>query len=76
MIIIIKQNVSKDQLTVFKANLEEKYNVKVNTWVGVGSTVLGLIGDTTQIDEDWVNAQDVVEKIKERLKHSFPVITE
>ena len=64
MIIVIKQNASKEQLTLLKASLEEKYNVRVNTWVGVESTVLGLIGDTTHIDEDWVNAQEIVEKLR------------
>ncbi len=64
MIIVIKQDASREQLTLLKASLEEKYNVKVNTWVGVESTVLGLIGDTTHIDEDWVNAQEIVENVK------------
>lgn len=64
MIIIIRHGASKEQITLFKAALEEKYNVTVNTWVGVESTVLGLIGDTVQIDEDWINAQDVVESVK------------
>ena len=64
MIIVIKQDASREQLTLLNASLEEKYNVKVNTWVGVESTVLGLIGDTTHIDEDWVNAQEIVENVK------------
>ena len=64
MIIVIKPNVTKEQILLFKENLENSCHVKVNTWEGVESTVLGLIGDTTQVDEDWVNAQDVVEKIK------------
>ena len=64
MIIVLKPNTSKEQLILFKAALEEKYNVTVNTWFGVESTVLGLIGDTTQVDEDWVNAQEIVENVK------------
>ncbi len=64
MIIVIKQGTTKEQLTLFKAALEVRYNVKVNEWVGVESTVLGLIGDTTSIDEDWVHAQDAVESVK------------
>lgn len=64
MIIVIRPDASKEQLTLFKAALEERYNVTVNTWVGVESTVLGLIGDTVQIDEDWVNAQEFVESVK------------
>ena len=64
MIIVLKPEASKEQITLFKESLKDKYNVSVNTWIGVESTVLGLIGDTTQVDEDWVNAQDVVENIK------------
>lgn len=64
MIIVLKDGTTKEQLILFKAALEEKYAVTVNTWHGVGSTVLGLIGDTTAVDEDWVNAQEIVEKVK------------
>lgn len=64
MIIVIRQGTSKEQLTLFRAALEERYSVKVNMWQGVKDTVLELIGDTTQIDEDWINAQDAVESIK------------
>lgn len=64
MIIVLKHQTTKEQLILFKAALEEKYGVTVNTWVGVEDTVLGLIGDTTAVDEDWVGAQEIVEKIK------------
>ena len=64
MIIVLKDETTKEQLILFKAALEEKYDVTVNTWHGVGSAVLGLIGDTTAVDEDWVNAQDIVENVK------------
>ena len=33
-------------------------------WTGVESTVLGLIGDTTKIDIDYISAQDIVESVK------------
>ena len=64
MIIVLKPNAEKEKILLLKNALEEKYKVTVNTWVGVESTVLGLIGDTTHIDEDWVYAQDVVENVK------------
>ena len=63
MIIVLKDGTTKEQLILFKAALEEQYDVTVNTWHGVGSTVLGLIGDTTAVDEDWVNAQEIVESV-------------
>ena len=64
MIIVLKDGTTKEQLILFKAALEEQYDVTVNTWHGVGSTVLGLIGDTTAVDEDWVGAQDIVDNVK------------
>ena len=64
MIIVLKPNAEKEKIMLFKSALEEKYKVTVNAWVGVESTVLGLIGDTTHIDEDWVYAQEVVENVK------------
>ena len=64
MIIVIKHDATQEQLMLFRSSLESKYHVTVNTWQGVEATVLGLIGDTTQIDEDWVNAQEVVESVK------------
>ena len=44
--------------------LEGSYDVKVNKWDGVHSTVLGLIGDTTKIDIEYIDAQDIVENVK------------
>ena len=64
MIIVLKSNADKEKILLFKNAFETKYKVNVNEWVGVESTVLGLIGDTTHIDEDWVYAQDVVENVK------------
>lgn len=64
MIIVLKSSATHEQSTVFKEMLQSKYNVKVNEWVGVESTVLGLIGDTTQIDIGYIQAQDIVESVK------------
>ncbi|MGN1466944.1 MAG: 3-deoxy-7-phosphoheptulonate synthase, partial [Ruminococcus sp.] len=64
MIIVLKPDCSEQQTRDFCNMLTQKYDVKVNTWNGVHSTVLGLIGDTTQIDIDYVDAQDFVESVK------------
>ena len=64
MIIVLKPECSKEQLISFKENLTNNYGVKVNTWEGVHSTVLGLIGDTTTIDIDYISAQDIVEDVR------------
>jgi len=64
VIIVLKPECSKEQVLMFTDMLTSQYNVKVNKWEGVHSTVLGLIGDTTQIDIDYIDAQDFVESVK------------
>ncbi len=64
MIIVLKPEVTKEQQIQFSEMLKENYDVKVNVWNGVHSTVLGLLGDTTQIDIEYIDAQDIVESVK------------
>lgn len=64
MIIVLKSTATQEQSVLFKNMLQQEYNVRVNEWIGVESTVLGLIGDTTKIDIDYINAQDIVESVK------------
>jgi 3-deoxy-7-phosphoheptulonate synthase len=64
MIIVLKPDCTPRQLEGFVGALTKEYSVKVNTWVGTQSTVLGLIGDTSSIDIDFISAQDFVESVK------------
>lgn len=64
MIIVLKPNCTEEQVANFTESLKHDYDVSVNTWVGTQSTVLGLIGDTTAIDIDYISAQDFVESVK------------
>ena len=64
MIIVLKSTATKEDSLLFKNKLEQEYGVKVNEWTGVESTVLGLIGDTTKIDIDYISTQDIVESVK------------
>ncbi len=64
MIIVLKPNCTVEQLNHFTEGLKHDYDVKVNTWVGTQSTVLGLIGDTSAIGIDYIAAQDFVESVK------------
>lgn len=64
MIIVLKPSASGEQITKFTEMLKDTYDVKVNKWDGVQSTVLGLIGDTTKIDIEYIDAQDIVESVK------------
>lgn len=64
MIIVLKPNQKQELVTSFVEKLTHEYDVQVNTWVGTHSTVLGLIGDTTAIDSEYISAQDFVESVK------------
>lgn len=64
MIIVLKPSATEEQITKFTNMLKESCDVKVNKWDGVHSTVLGLIGDTTKIDIEYIDAQDIVENVK------------
>ncbi len=64
MIIVLKPSTSEEQLNKFTQMLKDSYGVRVNKWDGVQSTVLGLIGDTTRVDIEYIDAQDIVENVK------------
>lgn len=64
MIIVLKENQPQEKVDGFVKKLTSSYEVQVNTWVGAHSTVLGLIGDTTAIDDEYIAAQDVVEAVR------------
>ena len=64
MIIVLKPQSTKQMVDNFVDSTAKNYDVKVNEWVGTQSTVLGLIGDTSAIDIDYISAQDIVESVK------------
>ena len=64
MIIVLKPQSTKQMVDNFVDSLQKNYDVKVNEWVGTQSTILGLIGDTSAIDIDYISAQDIVESVK------------
>ena len=64
MIIVLKPQIAPEEITKFTEHLKADYEVKVNRWDGVHSTVLGLIGDTTKVDIEYIDAQEIVESVK------------
>lgn len=63
MIIVLKENPEQQQLQ----NLEEwlkGMNIEIHPTEGVHSTILGLVGDTTRVDIDLIEALDIVESVK------------
>jgi 3-deoxy-7-phosphoheptulonate synthase len=64
MIIVLKPSTPPERIQLFTDKLCNDYEVKVNRWDGVHSTVLGLIGDTHTVDIEYIDAQDIVESVK------------
>lgn len=63
MIVILKQNVKKDECEKLIKWLE-KSNVTVSSIAGTHKEILGLVGDTSSIDIDAVRAQEAVEDVR------------
>ena len=69
MIIVVKQQHDQKQLDNLIKWVKSQ-GLDVDLSVGSHSTVLGLIGDTSKIDIDLVNALDIVESVK-RIQEPF-----
>ncbi len=63
MVVILRENPDKEQLRSLKSWLESM-NIDIRETAGVSKTILGLVGDTTQIDIDLISALDIVEDIR------------
>ncbi len=63
MIIILKENASKKECDALVSLLDEK-GVKVSGINGVNHNILGLVGDTSRLDIELINAQPVVERVQ------------
>lgn len=63
MIVVVKNDAPKDKFNEL-VQLLQSYGVTLNVSVGTQSTVLGLLGDTSDIDIDLIAAQDIVESVK------------
>ena len=63
MIVILKENPNPRQVENLK-NWLSSQQITVNESQGVHHTVLGLVGDTTGIDIDLIQALDIVEDVK------------
>lgn len=63
MIVILKDNPDKRQLDNLVAWLESM-GLGIHMSEGHSSTIMGLIGDTSSVDMDLINALDIVEAVK------------
>lgn len=63
MIVVLKKDPNKEQLENLIGWLKEK-GVEVHSSVGMSHIILGLVGDTSSIDIDLIDALDIVESVK------------
>ena len=63
MIVILKSNPNREQLESLISWLQEK-GITIHTSIGQSRTILGLVGDTSQLDIDLIAALDIVDDVK------------
>ena len=63
MVVVMKPGTAKQDIDALVAKLK-KMNLDVGITNGVGCTILGLVGDTSQLDIDLIAALDIVEDVK------------
>ena len=59
MIIILKRNANKEKVENLKTELVNQ-GFKLHLSEGTEASLIGLIGDTSQIHEDWLKANDAL----------------
>ena len=63
MIVVLKPNPNREQLDGLISWLKDK-DITVHTSIGATHMILGLVGDTSQLDIDLIAALDIVEDVK------------
>lgn len=63
MIVVLNKGYNEGQLNNLVSWLKEK-NLEVHTSEGANTTILGLIGDTSEIDPDTIESLEFVESVK------------
>ena len=61
MIIVLKKDVNPQDMQKLVAEIEARGNIKANTIIGEQSNVIGLVGDSTCLNEDDIAANEIVE---------------
>ncbi len=63
MVIILKKNAEKSEVEKLIHNIED-LGLKTHMIEGEQSSIIGLVGDTTKINDDDISANDVVEAVR------------
>ena len=63
MIIILKRNADVEKVNQLKEELKA-HGLQLHLSEGTETTIIGLVGDTSHISENWLSALDVVEGVR------------
>ncbi len=63
MIVILKQEARQDQITKLQ-DFFTGLGLKIHMSQGESCTIMGLVGDTTRVDEDMITSLDAVEAVR------------
>ena len=69
LIILLKKNASQVQITNLTDRLKD-FGVQTSLSVGSAHTIIGLVGDTSNVDIDMLSALDIVESVQ-RVQEPF-----
>ncbi len=70
MIVIIKPYVAEADIDKLARELESKHPIEVQAVKGAHYSILGLVGDTSQIDPSSIENRDIVDKVR-RISEPF-----
>ena len=63
MIIVLKQGTAQGEIDSLTARITAMGDITVTPIIGTDLTILGLVGDTTRVDENQIESQHCVERI-------------
>ncbi len=69
MILVLKKGADEDKVESLKQQLKDM-GLGLHLSDGANASLIGLIGDTTEVDAEWLGALDVVESVK-RIKEPY-----
>ena len=73
MIIILKPQAGEQQIRALAQQLEQR-GVAIHYSQGTQESLMGLVGDTTHLDEDWLRANDIVADVR-RVSEPYKLAT-
>lgn len=69
MIVVLKKGADEEKVDALKQELTHM-GLQLHLSDGANTSLIGLVGDTTEVDAEWLSALDVVESVK-RIKEPY-----